>query len=193
MNSCYRFWEKLMHSIKFLVWSLRVLQLFIPSQIQQGFKPFCLFPSGPCSPSFIKLTLCLVTGTNHWSKMLQFSPQAENKVSWHLIENFTQKSDTLYLTHVTPISFNEFAEQSYISLWIYRIWVKWSSIKKVLITGRFLLNISRSPFYFFSLSHESYIFHFYAMLFLWINPFTKADVYPGFPFFLKAIDILVRC
>lgn len=47
--------------------------------------------------------------------------------------------------------------------------------------------------FLFSLSHESCICHFYAMLFLRINPFTKADVYPGFTFSLKAVDILFRC
>lgn len=160
MDSHYPFWDKLIHSIKFLVCKPRVLQLFILRQIQQGFKPFCHFSSGPYSPSLVKLTLCLVTGTNHWSKMLQFSSQAENKVFWYVIENFTQKSDMLYLIHVTPTSFSEFTEQSYIFLWIYGVWVKWSSVKKVLITGKFLLNISRPSFFFFLLRHESCIFHF---------------------------------
>lgn len=193
MDSHYPFWDKLIHSIKFLVCKPRVLQLFILRQIQQGFKPFCHFSSGPYSPSLVKLTLCLVTGTNHWSKMLQFSSQAENKVFWYVIENFTQNSDMLYLIHVTPTSFSEFTEQSYIFLWIYGVWVKWSSVKKVLITGKFLLNISRPSFFFFYLVMSPVFFIFYAMLFLWINPFTKAVVYPGFTFFLKAIDILVRC
>lgn len=103
MDSYYPFWDNLMRSIKFLVWSPKVLQSFILPLLQQGFKPFCFFPSGHYSPSLVKLTLCLVTGTNHWSKMLQFGSQAEN--FWHLIENFTQKSDTVYLIHVTPTFF----------------------------------------------------------------------------------------
>lgn len=71
------FWDKLMHSITFLLCRPRVLQLFILPHIQEGFKSFCSFPSGCYNPNWWNY-FSQDTGTNNWTKMLQFSFQAEN-------------------------------------------------------------------------------------------------------------------
>lgn len=75
-DSHHPFWDKLMHSITFLVCGPGVLQLFILPLIQQGFKSFCSFPSG-CYNSNQWNNSSLVTGTNNWTKIHQFSFQEE--------------------------------------------------------------------------------------------------------------------
>lgn len=163
-----------MHSITFLLCSPRVSQLFILLQIQQGFKSFCSFPSGRYNPNWWNY-FSLVTGTNHWTKILQFSFQADFFFFFNIWMRISHRSLTHFTSFIWPPHLSVYSLNNLTSPCEYmeselndQAWKKFSS----------QASLSRThPKCFFSLSHNSYIFHFHAMLFLWKNLFMKADVH----------------